>query len=232
MTGPYHASVSSYAKSIAYADYYTVQARRRRWQLQRQRQLALHQLLRQSQDGPAPEASRARVELGRLAQGPRPTEPFRTHYLTMANKMSDSCITYCTRRRLAVSPSLWWGWIVTVTGVTVGRQQAREGMRRREGREPLRLCGQGGGVRAYLSNSLRSGALKSDDVVVLLDAYDVLLFLDARRIGSHLYEHSPAPIMFCAENGVYPEPASQFMYPHPPHAQAGAGMGLPWGADT
>lgn len=233
VTGPYHASVSSYAKSIAYADYYTVQARRRRWQLQRQRQLALHQLLRQSQDGPAPEATRARAELGRLAQGPRPTEPFRTHYLAMANKMSDKLHNLLYTAQTS-------GLTLSVVGLDSDRdsdsgsdsgQAAGERGDEREGKagRPFDYADKVVAYYAYLSSSLRSGAVKSDDVVVLLDAYDVLLFPDARRIGSHLYEHSPAPIMFCAENGVYPEPASQYMYPHPPHAQAGGGDEAPLG---
>ncbi len=218
VTGPLHASVSSYAKSIAYADYYTVHARRRRWHLQRERQLALHQLRREAQDGPAEQAARAKATLAQLAQGRRPAQPFRTHYLTMASKVTDKLQNLLYTAQTS-------GLTLSVVGLDSPDVDGADAQPER----PFDYADKVVAYYTYLSDSLRSGAVSSDDVVVLLDAYDVLLFPDARRIGTHLYEHSATPIMFCAENGVYPEPSSQFLYPHPPHSQAGGGDGAPLG---
>jgi len=59
----------------------------------------------------------------------------------------------------------------------------------------------------YLHDNLHN--LADNDVVVLLDAYDVLLFPSIRHVDEVLM-HSPAPIIFCSEAGIYPEYASKF----------------------
>ena len=46
--------------------------------------------------------------------------------------------------------------------------------------------------------------IADDDVMVLIDAFDVAIFPSAANIGKTLSE-SPTPIIFCAENGIYPE---------------------------
>lgn len=53
-----------------------------------------------------------------------------------------------------------------------------------------------------------------DDVVVVVDAYDVLLYPAVRRIA-HRLAHSPAPVLFCTEAYPYPEAALAFQYQHP-----------------
>lgn len=53
--------------------------------------------------------------------------------------------------------------------------------------------------------------IHEDDIVVLIDAYDVLLFPAARRIPRTIGVFS-TPIVFCAENGIYPEFASPWFY--------------------
>lgn len=59
----------------------------------------------------------------------------------------------------------------------------------------------------------RSGSgVADDDIVVLMDAYDVLLTPVIRRIGQHL-ARSPTPLLTCAENGQYPEPEAPWLYP-------------------
>jgi predicted P-loop ATPase/GTPase len=52
-------------------------------------------------------------------------------------------------------------------------------------------------------------AVKDNDVVVLVDAFDVLLFPSIRRTREFL-SISNSPIVFCAEQGVYPEFSSKF----------------------
>ncbi len=42
-----------------------------------------------------------------------------------------------------------------------------------------------------------------DDIIVTMDAFDVLLFSDIKNIGEVL-SNSETPIIFCAEYGVYP----------------------------
>ena len=50
-----------------------------------------------------------------------------------------------------------------------------------------------------------------DDVVVIVDAYDVLL-LPAVRMAPEFLASSSAPLVFCAENGGYPEFAFASLY--------------------
>lgn len=50
-----------------------------------------------------------------------------------------------------------------------------------------------------------------DDIVVLIDAYDVILFPAARRISQTLQTFS-TPVVFCSENGIYPEFAAPWYY--------------------
>jgi hypothetical protein len=47
--------------------------------------------------------------------------------------------------------------------------------------------------------------VKDDDLVVFLDAYDVILFPQSRRLHD-LIAHSASPVLACSESGVYPEP--------------------------
>lgn len=44
-----------------------------------------------------------------------------------------------------------------------------------------------------------------NDIVLLFDAYDVLLFPEIRRIHE-VFARSLTPILACAESGIYPEP--------------------------
>jgi hypothetical protein len=50
--------------------------------------------------------------------------------------------------------------------------------------------------------------LQDDDVIVLMDAYDVVVFPSIRHVDEVLM-HSPAPIVFCNEAGIYPEYSSK-----------------------
>lgn len=53
-----------------------------------------------------------------------------------------------------------------------------------------------------------------DDVIVFMDAYDVLLFPSVRNLAGKLHA-SPTPIVFCSEHGLYPEYASGWLYNRP-----------------
>ena len=46
--------------------------------------------------------------------------------------------------------------------------------------------------------------VSEDDVVLLMDAYDVLVFPAIQRAASVL-ARSPSPLLFCAERGIYGE---------------------------
>lgn len=50
-----------------------------------------------------------------------------------------------------------------------------------------------------------SSVVKDDDLVVFVDAYDVLLFPQSRRLHDSI-AHSASPVLACSESGVYPEP--------------------------
>jgi hypothetical protein len=60
------------------------------------------------------------------------------------------------------------------------------------------------GYYSFLKSGLAARTIDDNDVIVLLDAYDVLLFPTVRRLRTFLSQ-SPAPIIFCAEQGIYPE---------------------------
>ena len=53
--------------------------------------------------------------------------------------------------------------------------------------------------------------MKDNDIAVLVDAYDVLLFPSIRRLPSVL-AHSPTPLLFCSEDGIYPEFTASWFY--------------------
>lgn len=57
-----------------------------------------------------------------------------------------------------------------------------------------------------------SSDINDDHVVVLIDAYDVLLFPSVRRIGK-LLRRSRSPIVACTEHGSHPEMSVSFLYP-------------------
>eukprot|EP01032_Pedospumella_encystans_P011537 gene11537-13410_t len=55
-------------------------------------------------------------------------------------------------------------------------------------------------------------AVPDDDVVMFMDAYDVLVFPAIVKAAAVLAQ-SPTPIVFCAERGVYPEMPGPIFYP-------------------
>eukprot|EP00602_Paraphysomonas_sp_CaronLab_P003413 CAMPEP_0185022318 /NCGR_PEP_ID=MMETSP1103-20130426/5024_1 /TAXON_ID=36769 /ORGANISM="Paraphysomonas bandaiensis, Strain Caron Lab Isolate" /LENGTH=849 /DNA_ID=CAMNT_0027554327 /DNA_START=501 /DNA_END=3050 /DNA_ORIENTATION=- len=60
-------------------------------------------------------------------------------------------------------------------------------------------------------NAIDDSDIIDDDVIVLIDAYDVLLFPQAKRIGEVL-EVSQTAIVSCVENGVHIDKASAWYY--------------------
>jgi hypothetical protein len=199
--GPYHASITAYAKSIAHADYFTVASRRRRWYEQQQRQQRLLALVDAANGGGA-KAAEAAATLQRLEQSPdRATHhPFALHFVTMADRTSDKL------------SNLIFTAATSGVGLTVVGMKDEQSLDEDGATTKFNYADKVVAYYAHLSSGLRSGDIRPDDVVVFLDAYDVLLFPAARRIGRHLYHKSATPILFCAENGVYPEPASQYAH--------------------
>ena len=72
--------------------------------------------------------------------------------------------------------------------------------------------------------------IREEDIIVFMDAYDVLLFPSVRNIARH-FHLSPTPIVFCTEHGLYPEFASNGRYTREGFYQrdyyqgSGSGMG-------
>ena len=54
--------------------------------------------------------------------------------------------------------------------------------------------------------------VEDDDILVMIDAYDVLLTPMVRQIALRLSQ-SPTPLVACSENGQYPEPEAPWFYP-------------------
>jgi len=111
----------------------------------------------------------------------------RVHFLTVASNLTDNV------RMLQLSAAL-----SGVHLVTLGLGEPWGG-----------YCDK---IKWYLSWLSSSSVTDDNDVVVLLDAYDVLLFPAVAQIGARFKETSATPIVFCAENGVYPEAASALFY--------------------
>eukprot|EP01031_Cornospumella_fuschlensis_P032035 gene32035-38737_t len=74
--------------------------------------------------------------------------------------------------------------------------------------------GHGKKVAAY-HDFVSSRGLSEEDVVVLLDGYDVLLFPSVRRLLSMMRSMTSKPIVVCADGGMYPELLSPYFYRHP-----------------
>ena len=64
----------------------------------------------------------------------------------------------------------------------------------------------------YLNESLNNQSIHENDVLILLDAYDVLIFPSIRKLATKLMTSS-TPIVFCSERGIYPELIGPLMYP-------------------
>ena len=60
-----------------------------------------------------------------------------------------------------------------------------------------------------LGPNLNAERLDEDDYVLFLDAFDVLLFPRLHADIYHYMAQSQSPIVFCAENGIYPEFSSE-----------------------
>jgi len=68
---------------------------------------------------------------------------------------------------------------------------------------------------AYLREiaaALSTGEWKENDVIVLMDAFDVLVFPPLTRINKVL-EMSPTPIIACSEHGIHIDKSSPYFYP-------------------
>ncbi|KAJ1428552.1 hypothetical protein B484DRAFT_449782 [Ochromonadaceae sp. CCMP2298] len=60
--------------------------------------------------------------------------------------------------------------------------------------------------------------VRDGDVVLLMDAYDVLLFPHIQRAALEL-STAPSPIVFCAERGIYPEISLAHLYQRGAYSQ-------------
>lgn len=68
----------------------------------------------------------------------------------------------------------------------------------------------------YLVEAMKDGpsgpaTVLEDDVVVFMDAYDVLLYPTIRNIARDFHT-APTPVVFCTEHGIYPEFNSAWSY--------------------
>ena len=234
VVGPYHSMIHAYSKSIAHADYFTITERRRLWERQRKRQLALWELSRISEGAVddrklffgkndeddqgtkngnnnyrgLPLAHKARLLLEKLHNvtsgseaNPKGVRPFRTQFVTMASRDTPNLQNLIFSARFSGLPL-----------DVVGMLDKDEGTKNDS--TPFNYAEKIVAFYNYVVSSLAENTLLSDDILVMVDAYDVLLLPAARRIGQYVYAKSPTPIISCAENGVYPEGPSAFAYNH------------------
>ena len=64
-------------------------------------------------------------------------------------------------------------------------------------------------ITAFNQSSLKH--INDDDTIVLMDAYDVIVNAPIVHISRALTNAS-SPIIFCAENGIYPDSAGDVIY--------------------
>ena len=62
-------------------------------------------------------------------------------------------------------------------------------------------------IEWYVEAIARNDSIKYTDVIVLMDAYDVIVTPGIKHIGRQLAAFD-TPIVYCAENGLYPDPSS------------------------
>ena len=67
-------------------------------------------------------------------------------------------------------------------------------------------------LKRYYSYLQNTQVVKDDDLIVLLDAYDVLLFPSIRSLHYRMAT-ARTPVVACAESGIYPEPYTPWVYP-------------------
>mmetsp|Transcript_9040 Transcript_9040/g.16962 ORF Transcript_9040/g.16962 Transcript_9040/m.16962 type:complete len:1292 (-) Transcript_9040:256-4131(-) len=65
-------------------------------------------------------------------------------------------------------------------------------------------------VEALLTDA--NNDVADDDILVMMDAYDVLLTPMIRQLGKFI-GRSSTPLLACSENGQYPEPEAPWLYP-------------------
>lgn len=56
-----------------------------------------------------------------------------------------------------------------------------------------------------IEDNIDENEIEEDTIVLLMDAYDVLVFPKIQNILEEILLASPTPLVFCGENGIYPE---------------------------
>jgi hypothetical protein len=173
-TGPQHAMVQSFHKSIAYSDYWSVRRERLGWK-----------------------EARKRINIDTQTRQPV------LRFVTMASEMRDAL-------QNLMFLAAFSGLELHVLGLEDGYgDEGEEGASRK--------FNYGDKIAAFYDHVFTKIKVTrewhSNDVIVLIDAYDVLLLPAARGIGQWVKEKARTPVTFCSEQGVYPEHASAYAYP-------------------
>jgi len=188
--GPHTAMVDAYSKSLAHTDYFSVANRRKLWLLQRRQLRAQDHMYTTTETG-----GKVIQEINTAAGTPV------VHWVTMASKMTTEL------QNLQFSASLA-GIALQVVGM---KDPPPEGTPEVEFNYADKVQAFHEHFNSHGSNAGKPGAIQDNDVIVMIDAYDVLLLPHARQIGRRFQQTAQHPIVFCTEHGIYPEYASAFV---------------------
>ena len=67
-------------------------------------------------------------------------------------------------------------------------------------------------MKKYNAGEVGTWAICPDEVVVIIDAYDIALTMSARLLGRSLVD-SVTPLVFCGEIAPFPNQAYAYLYP-------------------
>ena len=198
--GPLSAMISSYSKSIAHTDYFSVANRRKLW-LQQRSTLRLQQHEYESNPHVA---GGHRIRVYNSAAG----QPV-VHWITMASKPSDRLHNLQYTAQLA-------GIDLKVVGQEkedhASTKEFNYSDKVKAFHEYLELNSRNSLHNQHLSTTDRNLLpIADNDLVVMVDAYDVLLLPHARALGRRFQQSAQHPIIFCVEHGIYPEYSSAFV---------------------
>ena len=205
--GPHSAMASAYAKSIAHTDYAAVSNRRKLWLKQRQ-QLRLqdhhYEEVAPAVAGAGPHSRRIR-EYNTAAGKPV------VHWITMADRRNDRLHNLMFTANLAGIQLNVAGLKNEESSTASSTESFNYADKVKAFHEYLELHGKKQG-QSIDHSAHSSGSIHDNDLVVLIDAYDVLLLPHARQLGQRFQETAQHPIVFCVEHGIYPEYPSAFVY--------------------
>ena len=207
------AARSAYIRSIVQVPYEVVQTDRVKWLHDRFKlnpcrtctsNTATNPLLSSTTAPTIPEAMKNMPSAGPLGT-PLTVEgrPIRTHFITVASDNN-------TELQLLEASAAISGISLTVIGLD--KQYVHYGNKVQWLLDHITQAMSTTTTTTTTTATASAALIQEDDVIVFMDAYDVLVFPSIRPIAEHFASIAPTPIVFCTEHGLYPEFSSGWNY--------------------